>query len=223
MGFRASSAQAPNPNPNPNQGVKQGRELAEAGAVIVPEGLGTAKGLGDGLRAVNALLKVVGRVRDGPEVLEHEARTLGLPCSRLAADNNRLVQATANHVAVGSARHGEDVGRLLIDRHARFVPLETRLVVQRAYVLVRVNGDQNATVLRVDLLVMEARLQSFHHIGRVDAVEGCQVFGHGVHLARERRGEHGSGAGSLAALRCLPWGGHFHFFSGRRATVTSVS
>ncbi|KAG5455370.1 MAG: hypothetical protein BJ554DRAFT_5232, partial [Olpidium bornovanus] len=102
-------------------------ELSEPGRIVVPDGLRVAEGFQNGIRLQNLLLqhpelvlvaldgRPAGAVHrgDGREVLNDLFRVLGLSRARLAGDEDGLVFAVLQHVAVRRVRHRKDVGRPL--------------------------------------------------------------------------------------------------------------
>merc|ERR1712015_147358 len=95
-------------------------ELSESGGVVVPDGLGVAPGLKDGvglddlvLKGGLSLLPLAGGA-DGGEVGDDLLGVLGLSGTRLSSNEDGLVVTSVGHALVGALSNGEDVRPALV-------------------------------------------------------------------------------------------------------------
>eukprot|EP00968_Pinguiococcus_pyrenoidosus_P000506 scaffold31_cov263-Pinguiococcus_pyrenoidosus.AAC.12 len=150
----------------------------EAGAVVVPEGLGIAKGLQHRVGAENLLLDVVVRPRHLRQVGQALLRRLRLARTGLARNQDRLVARLDLHVREGVLRNREDV-RLLDPVGPGLGELAHGLDGVDGQLLERVHADQHRVVRAhpgVDLVSRVALSKAVHHEALVQVVHHHQVL-----------------------------------------------
>mmetsp|Transcript_3938 Transcript_3938/g.11668 ORF Transcript_3938/g.11668 Transcript_3938/m.11668 type:complete len:737 (+) Transcript_3938:1590-3800(+) len=142
----------------PRRGELQRQELAEARRVVVPDRLGAAKALHDGVGLQDALMQVRARAAHLGEVLEEDLCGLRLARARLAGNDDGLAHRVLQHARVRRSSDRVDVGRQLhLRRQRRLVRLQRLVRVQRQ-LLVRIHGQQEAAAARVDVAGLVALL-----------------------------------------------------------------
>merc|ERR1712142_1202587 len=95
-------------------------ELSESGGVVVPDGLGVAPGLKDGVGLDDLVLKgglsplpLAGRA-DGGEVGNDLLGVLGLSSTGLSSNEDGLVVTSVGHALVGALSDGKDMRPALV-------------------------------------------------------------------------------------------------------------
>mmetsp|Transcript_70091 Transcript_70091/g.194861 ORF Transcript_70091/g.194861 Transcript_70091/m.194861 type:complete len:316 (-) Transcript_70091:19-966(-) len=160
----------------PGRGLElQLDELAEAARVVVPQGPRVAESLEHRVRLQHLLLDVryaAILASSQRKELHDEFRRLGLARAAFATNEDRLRLQAVAHAFVRGPGRVEDVGLRGIRRDET---LQNLLVVEPRDRLEWVQGNQNGTGERVDLVDVETVLQRAQHRRLVEVGELCEV------------------------------------------------
>ena len=154
-------------------------ELAEAGGVVVPGGLGVAESLQDGVGLQDLLLQAALALAGLPvvitQVFQDVLRGLCLAGAGLARHDDALAGAEDLHVPEGLVRDGEDVGGPGAQGPAE-VGLDGVPAVQGGQVEVGVDRDEDVCHVGVDLVLAVAQPDVVEECGLVEVHEGAVVL-----------------------------------------------